>query len=158
MRRLVWALPIAILMSVAASCSSIDCPLNNIVYAKFKFATRLTDTLTVSAAISAESDSVLYNRGVNVDSIQIPLSYSHQQDVFYFQFADTIGTKIDTVRVEKQDRPHFESVDCSPAIFHTITGVSFTTRAIDSISINNNEVTYDSRKPHFIVYVKNAAD
>lgn len=157
MRRLILALPAAILLTVMASCESIDCPLNNMVYAKFRFTPRITDTLTISAAISEGSDSVLFNRGLNTDSVQLPMSYSHSEDVYYFQFTDTVSTRIDTVTVQKQDRPHFESVDCNPSIFHTITGVLTTTHVIDSIAINNNEVTYDALKPHFIVYTKNTA-
>lgn len=140
------------------SCASIDCPLNNTVYAKFRFSATVPYTLTVSAKISEESDSILFNKGERVDSIQLPMSYSHAQDVYNFEFTDENGTKTDTITVSKQDRPHFESVDCSPSVFHTITGVSSTNLVIDSIVINNKDVTYDARKPHFIIYLKSNTD
>ena len=136
------------------SCASIDCPLNNTVHAKFKFSATVPYTLTVSAKISEDSDSILFNRGEKVDSILLPMSYSRAQDVYYFEFTDENGTKTDTITVSKEDRPHFESVDCSPSIFHTIMGVSSTNLVIDSIAINNKDVTYDERKPHFIIYLK----
>ena len=60
----------------------------------------------------------------------------------------------DTVWVEKQNLPHFESVDCNPAMFHTIKGVRTTHHAIDSIKINNDKVTYNDTKPHFLLYLK----
>ncbi len=140
------------------SCASIDCPLNNAVHAKFKFSATVPYILTVSAKISEESDSVLFNKGEKVDSILLPMSYSHAQDVYYFEFTDKDGTRTDKVMVSKEDRPHFESVDCSPSIFHTITGVSSTNLVIDSIAINNKDVTYDARKPHFIIYLKSNTD
>lgn len=51
--------------------------------------------------------------------------------------------------IEKENKPHFESVDCAPAFFHKITSVSCTHNAIDSITINNQDVNYDTSKKHF---------
>lgn len=154
MRRIKRILSIAFVLLTKASCATIDCPLDNMVYAKFKFSTTISYTLTVAANISADNDSILFNRGEKVDSVLLPMSYRHAQDVYYFQFTDDNGTKTDTLTVSKQDRPHFESVDCNPSIFHTITGITSTHHVIDSVAINNKEVTYDARKPHIILYLK----
>ena len=71
------------------------------------------------------------------------------------ELAKRAGVKTtDTVWVEKQNLPHFESVDCNPAMFHTIKGVRTTHHAIDSIKINNDKVTYNDTKPHFLLYLK----
>jgi len=147
-----------------AACSSIDCPLNNKVYATYKFAgtvTTLRDTLTVSTPLSeAEgSDTVLVNRVVNTDSITLPMSYARTEDTFYFRFANAEGVvTIDTIQVAKQNQPHFESVDCNPAMFHTITDVKYTHNAIETIEINNNTVTYNAAKAHFLIYLKSSDD
>lgn len=161
MRRIICLAAAAALL---AGCSSIDCPLNNRVYATYKFAgtiTTLADTLTVATPLSQSegNDSVLINRVVGVDSITLPMSYGRAEDTFYFSFASATGTTTtDTIVVAKQDQPHFESVDCSPAMFHTITGVSYTRHAIDAVEINNNNVDYNAAKAHFLVYLKDSSN
>ena len=60
----------------------------------------------------------------------------------------------DTVWVTKENNPHFESVDCNPQFFHTITDVKFTTEAIENITINYNKVTYNDGKAHFLIRFK----
>ena len=53
-----------------AACSTLDCPLNNTVYTKYRLAgniTTLTDTLTISTNRIEGTDSVLikpYTRGI----------------------------------------------------------------------------------------------
>ena len=61
----------------------------------------------------------------------------------------------DTVTVKKENYSHFESVDCGPSFFHTITDVKTTHNYIDSIVINNKEVNYDASKAHFYIYFGN---
>lgn len=149
-----------------ASCSSIDCPLNNRVYASFKLdgdVATLGDTLTVAVPRTIdnqEEDTVLINRLTQTDSLALPMSYSRAEDTYYFVMAQqgTGAKTTDTVRVAKENLPHFESVDCNPAMFHTINGVSFTRHAIDSIKVNNNKVTYNDAKAHFLIYFKNRSN
>lgn len=147
-----------------AACSSIDCPLNNRVYATYKLAgsvLTLSDTLSVSTLRSqAEGDdTVLINRLVGSDSLSLPMSYTRSEDVLFFAFADTLGqTTIDTVRVGKENQAHFESVDCSPNYFHTITSVAYTRHKIDSIVIKNSSVTYNDSQPHFLLYLQADGD
>lgn len=163
MRNLTKALFCATLAALALSaCSSIDCPLNNSVYASFRLAgdvATLEDTLTVSTPRSIDNageDTVLVNRLTRTDSLSLPLSYQRDEDTFLFALAETGTAKVttDTVWIAKQNEPHFESVDCSPTMFHTITGVRFTRHAIDSIKINYNKVTYNDAKAHFLIYFK----
>lgn len=145
-----------------SACSSVDCPLNNRVYASFRLAgdvDTLLDTLTISTQRTAdnpEEDTVLVNRLTQADSLALPLSYSHDEDTFFFTLAkEGTGTQTtDTVWVAKSNEPHFESVDCNPSMFHTITGVRFTQHSIDDIKINYNKVTYNDAKAHFLIYLK----
>lgn len=142
------------------ACSSVDCPLNNRVYASFRLAgtvAALADTLTVATPRTADNageDTVLLNRLTGADSLSLPMSYQRDEDTFYFTLVEvgTRRTTVDTVWVAKQNEMHFESVDCAPAVFHTITGVRFTQHAIDDIQINNNKVTYNDAKAHFLIY------
>ena len=158
------ALVVAMIAGLGLSaCSSIDCPLNNRTYASFKLAgdvTKLVDTLTVSTPRNIdnpEEDTVLINRLVDTDSLSLPMSYQRTEDIYIFTFVqkDTELKTIDTLWVSKENEPHFESVDCNPVMFHTIKDVRFTQRAIDSIKVNYNKVTYNDAKAHFHIYLKN---
>ena len=146
-----------------SACSSIDCPLNNRVYATFRLdgdITKMEDTLTVAvprAADYKDDDTVIINRLVGFDSIALPMSYQRAVDVYVFGIKqkDSDVSTTDTVWVTKENNPHFESVDCNPVMFHTIKDVRFTQRAIDDIKVNYNKVTYNDAKAHFLIYLKN---
>ena len=155
MRKLVYLL----LATVAlAACSTIDCPLANSVYTRYKLqggVSRLADTLTVSTQRHTSGDTILLNRAVGVDSFQLPMSYTGNEEVLYFTMKDTLNTThYDTITIEKDNQPHFESVDCSPSFFHNIHRIRHTGHRIDSIVINNTKVTNDNSKAHFFIYFK----
>lgn len=145
-------------LMILSSCSSIDCPLSNHVYSIYKLAGDvpiLRDTLTISTTRSEGTDSVYINLKANVDSLLLPLSYQAAEDVWYFEIKTKNGTTtLDTVKIRKTNSPHFESIDCKPSFFHTITGVESTHHRIDSIIILTPNVTYDNSKPHFYIYFK----
>lgn len=151
----------ACIMTLAA-CSSIDCPLNHSVCIKMQFAPpvdTLHDTLTIFTPVdisNPEKDTVLINRVVNITSVSVPMSYSRSEDAFVLDITqtDTRLHTLDTIWVTKEDEPHFESVDCSPTFFHTITGVRHTNTVIESVKINYNKVTYDDAQPHLLIYLK----
>ena len=148
---------IALLLTVSA-CSTIECPLNNRVYTNYTLmgdVATLADTLTVSTTRADDTDSVLINRVTSISKFILPISYQSEADVFYFELRDTLGNhSIDTVAIHKQDRPHFDAVDCNPSFFHTLTGVETTHHAIDSIVINYPTVNYDTSKEHLYIYFK----
>lgn len=154
-------IPFIILISLVSACSSIDCPLQNTVYTVYKLkssagaADTLTDTLTISTQKSDGTDSVLINKDINISSFSLPVSYTNDKDVLIFQLADSTASTTDTVTVSKTNSPHFESIDCSPSYFHTITSVNCSHHAIDSIVINNSNVNYDDTKETFHIYFKN---
>ena len=125
MRKLIVFITSALLL---AACSSIDCPLNSRVFTKYKLAG---------------------------NSFLLRMSYRREEDVFFFEMKDTNRViHRDTVRVRKEDHPHFEAVDCNPAIFHTIKGVRYTRHRIDSIVLNNSTVNYDATTTHFLIFFK----
>ena len=138
---------------VAAACSSVDCPLNNTVYANYQLkgpVTRLNDTLTVKTARHGRGDSLLLNKMYNTEEFTLPVSYNQDEDVLYFY----TGLLKDTVWMQKTNRPHFESTDCGLNYFHTITGIRYTRHAIDSIVINHKDINYDASPKHFHIYFK----
>ncbi|MGI6233439.1 MAG: DUF6452 family protein [Prevotella sp.] len=147
------ALAIVAACMLMVACSSIDCPLNNVVYTNYILSgpvDTLTDTLTISTTRRDGFDSVIINKQVNTDSFSLPISYGGDEDVFFFNVNGTM----DTVRVSKTNEPHFESVDCGLNYFHTLTGVRFTRHTIDSIVIHQPKVNYDVTQQHFFIYFK----
>ena len=84
MRKIIPILMMA--LGLMAACSTLDCPLNNTVYTKYRLAgniTTLTDTLTISTNRIEGTDSVLINKDVNVDSFILPMSYSLLEDSLF---------------------------------------------------------------------------
>jgi exodeoxyribonuclease-3 len=94
------------------------------------------------------------NRLADRVSFSMPVGYHYPVDTLYFLFTNKGYQAVDTVMVEKENYPHFESVDCSPTFFHRLTDVRTTHHAIDSITINNPTVDYDPTAIHFHLYPK----
>ena len=155
-----------------ASCSSVDCPIDNIVSVQYEVrdkagnASPLTDTLSVASTrfdgeVFLLDITTLLNGKYNIlnkltgeSTFSLPISYSHPEDVLYFCFKDKVKTVVDTVWIKKTDIPHFESVDCTASFFHELTGVRYTNHAIDSLVLINPSVTYDDKTVHFYLYPK----
>ena len=157
-------LPLLAVVLLQFACSSIDCPVENVVainYAVKTFdgarevADTLKDTLSVWTRRQDGTDTLLYNRGVDVKSFELPVSYTQPEDVLVFQVTDTLHrVKTDTVWISKTNTPHFESVDCATRYFHELTAVRSTHQRIDTIIINNPSVTYDSSVKHLYIHFK----
>ena len=159
MRELICSVFLVLPLSFLVSCSSFDCPLNNRVCTVYKLAgdvTPLADALTISTTRVDGQDSVLLNQAVSADSFLLPVSYNRPEDVLYFERSNDTGWRIvDTVVIEKEDIPHFESIDCNPAYFHVIKNVRHTLLGLDSIVIKKAKVNYDATQPHLFIYFKN---
>ena len=100
-------------------------------------------------------DCPLNNHVYYISKFGLPISYQGTFDTFYFVY-DIDESIVDTVVVEKTDQPHFESIECNPIFFHTIKGIEYTKNMIDSITIKDAQVTYDTTKVHFNIYFKNS--
>ena len=152
------------LLPLLISCTQIDCPVQNTVYTVYDLMkadgtrdTMLTDTLWIWTQRADGSDTLLMNRfcGASATTFDLPISYTQPEDVLMALIADTLGHyTLDTIRIKKENTPHFESVDCQAAYFHTITAVSTTHNGLDSIGINNPTVNYDASTAHFYLYRK----
>lgn len=154
---------IAAVAMMVAACSSVDCPVENIVATVYKLQrvdgtpdTLRTDTLTITSPLGNAGDTTLLNRSIATTSFQLPVSYLHPVDTLYLTLADTSQTnhKVyhDTIYISKTNSPHFESVDCNISYFHEITAVEHTHNRIDSIVINKSSVNYDLTKEHLRLY------
>ena len=158
MRKVLFSLFACLLL---AACSSIQCPIQTEVLVRYGFydadeqSYTLPDTLWVWTQRSDGTDTLLFNRGVNQTGLSLPISYQHPEDMLVFCMADTLNRMtLDTVWVQKKDIPHFESVDCAVHFFHTLTAVRSTHYCIDSITISNTSVNYDTSGEHLHIYFK----
>lgn len=164
---------ILLLVAVVAACTNIDCPVNNRVYTVYnlKKADGTTDTLTKDTlwvkTLRANGTDTTISRQINgnvelncffgstATTFELPISYTQPEDVLYMLVRSSKHIEyVDTVRIKKEDYPHFESVDCQAAYFHEITSVATTHNIIDSIVINNPHVNYDATTAHFNLYLK----
>ena len=170
MRKIVYVI---LLVAAITACTSIDCPVQNRVYTLYalKKADGTADTLTkdtiwvwsqrvdgTDTVISRTLQGTLelnYFHGATATSFELPISYTQPEDVLVMQLRNAEGIDyVDTIRIKKENIPHFESVDCQAAYFHEITSVATTHHVIDSIVINNPHVNYDAKTTHFHLYLK----
>lgn len=156
------------MLGTAVGCGdSWTCPLNNTVYTTYAFyadsleygdtvryAVTCLDTLTVTAA---GTDSVLLNRGYNISTFDLPMSYEAAADTLYFRFNGDAWEATDTVWVEKTDIAHFENPDCATSMWHVVTGVESTHHVIRNILIVNANVNYDENTT-FQIYLRSTVD
>ena len=164
---------VILLIAAISACTSIDCPVQNLVYTSYelkkstgKSDTLNKDTMWVWTQRADGTDTVISKQingnlelncffGSTASAFQLPISYTQPEDVLYMLLRSSKGgSYIDTVRIKKENIPHFESVDCQASYFHTITAVSTTHDVIDSIVINNPHVNYDQNTTHFKLYLK----
>ncbi len=157
MRRLLFLFIVA---SVLFACTSIDCPVQNTVRSHYTLKTAsavtdtLKDTLTVVSHRMDGTDTILLNSSIGVTVLSLPVGTVTPEDTLFFRFRNGTYSATDTVWIKKENYPHFESVDCNAAFFHTLTDVHFTNHAIDSIVIKNRYVSYDPYAEHFYLYIK----
>ena len=152
-----------VLAATVVACSNIDCPVQNTVLTNYSLLkpdgtpdTLNTDTLWIWTRRANGTDSLLINRlhGTNT-TFKLQISYTQPEDTLRTLLMKADGTTwADTFYIKKENFPHFESVDCQPAFFHTITDVRSTHHGIDSLIINHRQVNYDANQTHFYLYLK----
>ena len=151
-----WLLFLAVTLVV--SCSSIECPYKNLVATNYEvydsdgLLLELSDTLTIYSKTKEGKDTILLNRGIDIVGFNMAISKSHPEDELYFHFFRGDYDVTDTVWVQKEDYPHFESIECKAEFFHKLTGVRYTKHGIDSLVIKYSNVDYDDTKIHFYLY------
>ena len=153
-------LPYLLLTLMLTACSSIDCPVNSLVESLYEVCdstgqnVKMLDTLSVFTT-NANGEQVLLNKGTGLSQFHLQVSQSHPEDilVFCFDLVSVQARVTDTVWIKKEDHPHFESVDCNSAFFHTITDLKCTRHYIDSIVIINPSIDYNYETVHFRMHI-----
>lgn len=151
---------VLLLLSLAfiVSCSSVDCPVKNWVRSYYDVydsngaQLKLKDTLTVYTQRKDGSDTIILNSGIGLQTFDLPVSYTLPEDTLYFHFYNLDYDVTDTVWIQKENYPHFESLECKATYFHKLTGVRYTTHAIDSLVLKNPNVNYEDQTTNFFIY------
>ena len=151
---------VLLLLSLAfiVSCSSVDCPVKNWVRSYYDVYDSdgtqlpLKDTLTVYTQRKDGSDTIILNSGIGLQTFDLPVSYTLPEDTLYFHFYNLDYDVTDTVWIQKENYPHFESLECKATYFHKLTGVRYTTHAIDSLVLKNPNVNYEDQTTNFFIY------
>lgn len=147
---------------ILTACSTALCPLNNTVYSTYGFYASLNgtenqvsvqDTMTIKAA---GTDSILINRMLGAQSVELPLSFTAKEDTLIFEFINAAQQlRTDTIWVAKDNLPHYESPECPAAMFHYVTGVRSTHVLIDSVYVVNPNINYNASE-NFKIYFRTA--
>lgn len=159
-RVLLYLLFIGGSLATAVSCDSTSCPLNNTVYSTYGFyaimngneeAVQIQDTLTVKAS---GTDSILINRLTGQNKIELPVSYNAPTDTLCFEFINTNGlSRTDTIWLDKENYPHYESPECPASMFHVVTSIRYTRNLIDSVLVVNPNLNYNASE-NFKIYFR----
>lgn len=152
---------------IFTACEGIDCTLDNVVTLNIGFYSSesgaqvsVTDTLNVTAE---GTDSVLLNRGRNIQKLTLPMSYWQEADTLRLQFhggdEDYSYEYYIVLRITKSNQPHFESPDCPTTMFHEITDLDYDDpyHLTDSIIVENTDVNYAALE-NIKIYFRGSAD
>lgn len=149
------------------SCEGIDCTLDNVVTLNIGFYSSesgtkvsVTDTLYITAE---GTDSVLLNRGRNLQTVSLPMSYWQEADTLRLTFRggeedDAYAYDI-VLRIAKGNQTHFESPDCPTTMFHEISNLDYDDpySLTDSIIVENTTVNY-AQLENIKIYFRGSAD
>lgn len=133
------------------SCNDTDCTISNTAYVYYGFYDRNGARVALPTAVTvtaAGTDSVLINQESNMNSMQLPLSYTNTEDTFVVRFSELL---FDTIFVTHQNIPHFISMDCGTGMYHHIEKIRCARRVFDSVQVVNPDITYDA-KEHIKIY------
>lgn len=157
-----------IIMGVA-SCTNIDCPLDNqveMVLNFYHYETKkelsLSDTLSIYG-VKGDTTQLLFNRAIGQRTIRVPLNVASERDTLLLRFSSSSETATDTLIVSHQPKPHFESLDCPASVFHTLTKVNWRAHqntsnllTVQEVLITNPNVAYENVE-HLKVFLRPVA-
>lgn len=93
------------------------------------------------------NDSILYNNSKKVSSVVLPLNKFRTESKFVVK----LNTTIDTLTIYHTNNEQYISLDCGCLMTHTIDTIITTNHFIDSVRINNHDVTNTTTK-HLFIY------
>ena len=166
MRKLLYLFSILVGLDFS-SCTEVECPLDSVVVmtcglydAETKAELTLPQTLTIKPF---GKDTVLLNTARNIHDFILPLKLGETADTMLLCFTDEWdGVSTDTLVLNHENMPHFESVECPATIFHKLTSIEWMADkngacnvAIDSVAIVRNLVDYNDVE-NIQIYLRSA--
>lgn len=101
----------------------------------------LKDTLDSLTITAFATDSIILNNQKSVHSLSLPLRYTADSTVLVFHYSKDPSIKKDTVIIYQKNTPYFLSMDCGYQMKQSITGRDYSRHTIDSIFIQQKEVS-----------------
>ncbi len=92
---------------------------------------------------------VILNRKFGASSVELPMSYTEEEDVYYFNYSKRFA---DTLWIKHLNYPYFTSMECGTVMHYRITEVRSTNHLIDSVRVVASEVTNTLKKNVKIYY------
>ena len=134
------------LLFALGGCTSIECPLDNVVMMQCNFYAKETEQpLKLNAELTvkpAGRDTVLLNKITAVESILLPLKEGEDKDTLLLQFVSQTGQQAtDTLFVTHTRHPHFESLDCPVSVFHQIVSTHVTSHPLSELPLTADSVS-----------------
>ncbi|MCF0236550.1 MAG: hypothetical protein HUK09_07665 [Bacteroidaceae bacterium] len=162
-----FAIAAALALGVA-SCTNIECPLDNQVLMTVGFydkathqPVKLSDTLTIYG-LKNGAENIAFNRGIDINTLLVPLNSASQRDTFLLRFVGSSLAQVDTLYIQHTPRPHFEAIDCPASTFHQLIALSHSrrgattfTQTIDSVAISTPSVQYEDIE-HIKIFLRAA--
>lgn len=96
------------------------------------------DSLTITAF---GTDSVILNNQKKVHVLSLPLRYTADSTVMVFHYSKEPRFRKDTIVFRQNNTPYFLSMDCGYQMKQRINGGSYSRYWLDSIFINQAEVS-----------------
>lgn len=134
------------------SCASINCTLDSVVVWTLTFYDSELDEplkLPVNLTVEAQGAGTLYNQGHGISSMALPMSIAAPTDTLFLQWKSGDFESTDVLYIDHTNTPHFDAIDCPPAVFHDISAFRHEASndeicpvTIDSIKITRSIVDY----------------
>lgn len=132
------------LAGLATSCNNGNCPGNSNAIPLAEFyqdgSSVIINNLTVYG-IGAPGDSLILDEA-SASSVYMPLHISTGNCCYVLDY-NTEGLEADTIKLEYEAIPYFESHECGAMFNFRITGIEYTLNAIDSIAITRTLINND---------------
>ena len=131
-----------------ASCTNIDCPLDNQVEMVLNFyhyetqkVLSLSDTLSIYG-VKGDTTQLLFNRAIGQRTIRVPLNVASERDTLLLRFSSSTETATDTLIVSHQPKS---------SVFHTLTKVNWHAHqntskllTVQEVLVTNPNVAYEN--------------
>lgn len=141
--RIIGLFPILVMVS---SCSTGACyddidPLLNVgLFADGTEVARKADSLVIIGE-NFDNDTILVDEK-SVSSFSLMLNPASQSVTLYIYLNDMLDTAV----INYDSYPHMVSSECGYTLFNTITSLTTTHHIIDSLNIENENVTLDGKR------------